>query len=206
MLLEAVFIGQQLFAPLACFHIAKLLAENSRIISTDVADAAEDEHVLVFGMTPEARLAADALRDHHIPYVAVEADPERFVSAASDGYTIVFGDAKDARLMETIGPTRVRAIVLGGSDIAAPQTATTADGKPPPRFVAVMTGAERVRQAGMGYRSHLAHAEPRGVELVTDLLTELGVDQKAIAIWISGELERRNLIDKPEKDDETEAA
>jgi CPA2 family monovalent cation:H+ antiporter-2 len=187
-------------------HIAKLLAENSRIISTDVADAAGEEHVLVFGMTPEARLAADALRDHHIPYVAVEADPERFVSAASDGYTIVFGDAKDARLMETIGPTRVRAIVLGGSGIAAPQTATTADGKSPPRFVAVMTGAERVRQAGMGYRSHLAHAEPRGVELVTDLLTELGVDQKAIAIWISGELERRNLIDKPEKDDETEAA
>ncbi|RYZ05925.1 MAG: potassium transporter KefB [Alphaproteobacteria bacterium] len=187
-------------------HIAKMLAENARTIATDAADAAEEEHVLIFGMTPEARLAADALRDHQIPYVAVEADPERFVSAASDGYTIVFGEAKDARLMESVGATRVRAIVLGASGFTAPQTATTADGKPPPRFVAVTTGAERVRQAGMGHRSHLAHAEPRGVELVTDLLTELGVEQKAIAAWIAGELERRGLIDKKHEEDEPEVA
>lgn len=185
-------------------HIAKMLAENSRTIATDAADAAEEEPVLVFGMTPEARLAADALRDHHIPYVAVEAEPERFVSAASDGYAIVFGDAKDARLMETIGVARARAIVLGGSGFAAP--APIVGEKSPPRFVAVATGAERVRQAGMGYRSHLAHAEPRGVELVTDLLTELGVDQKAIAAWIAGELERRGLLDKRNDDSEIEAA
>jgi len=188
-------------------HIAKLLAERSKTIATDAADAAQEEPVLIFGMTPEARLAADALRDHHIPYVAVEAAPERFVSAASDGYTIVFGDAKDARLMETIGVARARAIVLGGSGLAAPQTGPAAGGKPPPRFVAVMTGAERVRQAGLGFRAHLAHAEPRGVELVTDLLTELGVEQKVIAAWIAGELERRGLEDKQREDEaETEAA
>jgi hypothetical protein len=52
----------------------------------------------------------------------------------------------------------------------------------------------------MGLRAHLAHAEPRGVELVTDLLTELGVEQKAIAAWITGEVERRGLIE--EKPDE----
>ena len=157
-------------------------------------------------MTPEARFAADALRDHHIPYVAVEAEPERFVSAASDGYAIVFGDAKDASLMETIGMARARAIVLGGSGFTAPAIASIAGANPPPRFVAVTTGAERVRLAGMGYRSHLAHAEPRGVELVTDLLTELGVDQKAIAAWIADELERRGLLDKQDEETETEAA
>jgi hypothetical protein len=106
--------------------------------------------------------------------------------------------------METIGVARARAIVLGGSGFAAP--APIAGEKSPPRFVAVATGAERVRQAGMGYRSHLAHAEPRGVELVTDLLTELGVDQKAIAAWIAGELERRGLLDKRNDDSEIEAA
>ncbi len=188
-------------------HIAKMLAEKSKTIAADAADAAEEEPVLVFGMTPEARLAADALRDHHIPYVAVEADPERFVSAASDGYTIVFGDAKDVQLMEAIGAARARAIVLGASGFAAPVSVVVAGGKAPPRFVAVTTGAERVRQAGMGFRSHLAHAEPRGVELVTDLLTELGVDQKAVAAWIAGELERRGLLDKRDDDQaEIEAA
>ena len=59
----------------------------------------------------------------------------------------------------------------------------------------------------MGLRAHLAHAEPRGVELVTDLLSELGVEQKAIAAWITGEMERRGLIDRSDKDEpEIEAA
>ena len=44
------------------------------------------------------------------------------------------------------------------------------------------------------------------MELVTDLLTELGVDQKAIAAWIAGELERRGLLDKRNDDSEIEAA
>ena len=51
--------------------------------------------VLVFGMTEEGRFAVDALRDHDIPYVAIDNDPERFVSAASDGYDVVYGDARD---------------------------------------------------------------------------------------------------------------
>jgi hypothetical protein len=119
----------------------------------------------------------------------------------------VFGDAKDTRLMETIGAARARAIVLGGSGLAGPQVATPAGAKTPPRFVAVTTGPERVRQAGMGFRAHLAHAEPRGVELVTDMLTELGLEQKIIAAWIAGEVERRGIIDAPEEDaPEPEAA
>ncbi len=47
---------------------------------------------------------------------------------------------------------------------------------------------------------------PQLMELVTDLLTELGVDQKAIAAWIAGELERRGLLDKRNDDSEIEAA
>lgn len=188
-------------------HIAKQIAERSKSVTSNAADAAEESPVLVFGMTPEARLAADALRDNHIPYVAVESDPERFVMAASDGYTIVFGDAKDTRLMETIGAARASAIVLGASGLAAPQITPPPGAKQPPRFVAVATGSERVRQAGMGFRAHLAHAEPRGVELITDLLTELGLEKKAIAAWIAGEIERRGLIgQQDEEEPEPEAA
>ena len=107
--------------------------------------------------------------------------------------------------METIGAPRARAIVLGASGLAGPQGVMGAGA--PARFVAVATGPERVRQAGMGLRAHLAHAEPRGVELVTDLLSELGVEQKAIAAWITGEMERRGLIDRSDKDEpEIEAA
>jgi CPA2 family monovalent cation:H+ antiporter-2 len=186
-------------------HIARLLAERSKAAPLDPAEVAEDNPVLVFGMTQEGRLAADALRDHDIPYVAIDSDPERFVSAASDGYTIVYGDARDKRLMETLGAAKARAIVLGGNGVSGPQTLAPPNGAQP-RFIAVSERADRLRHAGLGLRAHLALAEPRGIELAIDLLGEMGVEKSAVARWIADQAERRGLIHKPEPEPETEAA
>jgi CPA2 family monovalent cation:H+ antiporter-2 len=184
-------------------HIARLLAERSKAAPIDAAEVAEDNPVLVFGMGPEGRLAAEALRDNDIPYVAIESDPERFVSAASDGYEVVYGDARDRRLMESLGAARARAIVLDGANHVGHQLPHVVIGAQP-RFIAVSDGADRVRQASLGLRAHLALAEPRGIELATDLLTELGIGQTAIAQWIADQADRRGLRDKAER--ETEAA
>jgi CPA2 family monovalent cation:H+ antiporter-2 len=189
-------------------HIARLLAERSKAAPIDAAEVAEDHPVLVFGMTPEGRLAADALRDHDIPYVAIESDPERFVSAASDGYTVVYGDARDRRLMATLDAARARAIVLGARGLGA----AAMFGGPaehsrdqPLRFMAVSSSSERLQQSGLGFRAHLALAEPRGIELATDLLGEMGIAQAAIARWIADQAERHGLVDR-ETAPEPEAA
>jgi monovalent cation:proton antiporter-2 (CPA2) family protein len=174
-------------------HVARLLAERSKAARVDAEEVEEDHPVLVFGMTDEGRLAAEALKDNRIPYIAIESDPERFVSAASDGYNVVYGDARDRALIESLSPAKARAIVLGGADFAAPQLFLGAD---QPRFIAVADGADRTRQASLGLRAHLAHAQPRGIELATDLLTTLGVDQPAIAQWITDQADRRGLLDK----------
>jgi Kef-type K+ transport system membrane component KefB len=176
-------------------HLARLLAERTRATpKVDAKEVAEEHPVLVFGMTEEGRLAADALRDHDIPYVAIDSDPERFVSAASDGYTVVYGDARDHRLMDSLGAAKARAIVLGAPALAAQHPA--AGNGAPKRFVAVADSADRARQSGLGMRAHLALAEPRGIELATDLLAEMGVGQPAIAAWIADQAERRGLIDR----------
>lgn len=181
-------------------HIAKEIAGRSRSLAVNSVETSEESPVLIFGMTPEGRLAADALRDNHVPYLAVEADPERFVTAASDGYMVVFGDARDTHLMQTIGLERARAIVLGTAGVSQPEVYHQAGSAGPPRFVAVSTGPERIRHAGLGLRAHIAHAEPRGIELVTDLLAELGLEQKTIAAWISADLERRGMIGNRDAD------
>jgi hypothetical protein len=187
-------------------HIARLLAERSKDAPVDTTDVAEEHPVLVFGMTEEGRLAADALRDHDIPYVAVDSDPERFVSAASDGYDVVYGDARDQRLMESLGASQARAIVLGARGLGAAATfnnTQSAANPHQPRFVAASSNLERIELSQLGFRSHLAHAEPRGIELATDVLGELGIDQTAIAAWIADQAERRGLLDKesePEQD------
>ncbi|HEV7694020.1 MAG TPA: cation:proton antiporter [Hyphomonadaceae bacterium] len=174
-------------------HIARLLAERSKAARVDTEEVEEDHPVLVFGMTDEGRLAAEALKDNRIPYIAIESDPERFVSAATDGYNVVYGDARDRALIESLSPAKARAIVLGGADFAGPQLFIGAN---QPRFIAVADSADRMRQAGLGLRAHLAHAEPRGIELATDLLTVLGVAQPAIAQWITDQADRRGLLDK----------
>jgi CPA2 family monovalent cation:H+ antiporter-2 len=177
-------------------HIAHLLAERSKAAKVDTEEVEEDHPVLVFGMTDEGRLAAEALKDNRIPYIAIESDPERFVSAASDGYNVVYGDAGDRALMTSLSPSKARAIVLGGADFAGPQLPQLFPNASQPRFIAVADAADRVKQTNLGLRAHLAHAEPRGIELATDLLTTLGIAQPAIAQWITDQAERRGLLDK----------
>lgn len=172
--------------------IAKRIAERSR---ADPLEAPEEEGapVLVFGMTEAARFAVDALRDHDIPYVAVDSDPERFASASSDGYEVLYGDPRDRRLMDSIRAGEARAIVLGapraGLSPPPPPDGTTG----PVRFVAVETPADRAELSAQGLRAHLTSAKPAGIELAADLLGEMGVEPAAIAAWILDQAERRGL-------------
>jgi CPA2 family monovalent cation:H+ antiporter-2 len=185
-------------------HIARLLAVRSKADPVTPEDV-DESPVLVFGMTEEGRFAVDALRDHDIPHVAIDSDPERFVSAASDGYQVIYGDPRDRRLMESLGAAHARAVVLGAPRFADP-AAATADGRasalPPKRFVAVNNVADREAHANLGMRAYMALAEPRGVELATDLLSELGVERPAIAAWLADQADRRGLVDNDEPEPE----
>jgi monovalent cation:proton antiporter-2 (CPA2) family protein len=187
-------------------HLARILAERRKDAVVDAEEVATEHPVLIFGMTPEGRLAADALRDHDIACIGVDSDPERFVAASSDGYHMVFGDARDQRLMESLDAKQSKAIVLGARGLGAVDafklTAATQ-----PSFIAATTMAERTELAALGFRAHLAHADPRGLELATDLLQQLGVDQARITSWVKDQAERRGLPDTtPEPTKEIEAA
>lgn len=178
-------------------HLAKLLAERSKSEEPDVDEVAQEHPVLIFGMTHEGCLTADALRDHDIPYLGIDSDPERFVAAVSNGYDAVFGDARDGRVMKSVGIGNTRAVVLGARGLGAVDAfGSNAAGANALRFVAVSSIPERAELVARGFRAHMAHAEPKGIELATDLLQQLGVDQERIAAWVRDQAERRGLLDK----------
>lgn len=186
-------------------HIAKLLAERSKSAQPDADEVAEEHPVLIFGMTESGCLAADALRDHDIPYLGVDSDPERFVAAVSNGYDVVFGDARDEGLMKSVGISDTKAIVLGtrGLGAAGAFLAQGPAGSRSPCFVAAKSLTQRAELAAQGFRAHMAHVDPKGIELAADLLQQLGVEQKRIAAWVSDQAERRGLSDKtPEPEPE----
>lgn len=177
-------------------HIAKQLAETTKGAAVDTDEVAEEHPVLIFGMTPAGRLAADALRDHDIAYVAVDSDPDRFVLAASDGYSIAFGDARDDKLMTSLDAGHARAIVLGIRGLGAAGLAAL-PGSTQPRLVVAADIAEQAKLNSAGFRAHISRAEPLGLELAADLLAQMGLGHEEISAWIADQVERRGLIDRP---------
>jgi len=177
-------------------HIAKQIAETTKGAAVDTDEVAEEHPVLIFGMTPAGRLAADALRDHDIAYVAVDSDPDRFVLAASDGYSIAFGDARDDKLMTSLDAGHARAIVLGIRGLGAAGLAAL-PGSKQPRLVVAADIAEQAKLNSAGFRAHISRAEPLGLELAADLLAQMGLGHEKISAWIADQVERRGLIDRP---------
>ncbi|MEM8920035.1 MAG: NAD-binding protein, partial [Pseudomonadota bacterium] len=179
-------------------QLARMLV--NRVKTTNVAEhaaTAENEHpVLVYAMTEEGRFTVDALRDHDIPYIAIDVDTDRFVAAATDGYDVIFGDASDTRLLDAIGVSKARAFVLGAPRYEISAAISPIMQKKYPdlkRFVAVHTPADRLRYEGLGMRAHISGPEPKGVELATDVLRSLGVPGEDIAAWISDQIDRRGI-------------
>ena len=185
-------------------HIAKQIAETTKGAAVDTDEVAEEHPVLIFGMTPAGRLAADALRDHDIAYVAVDSDPDRFVLAASDGYSIAFGDARNDKLMASLDAGHARAIVLGVRGLGAASLAPL-PGSTQPRLVVAADIADQAKLNAEGFRAHISRAEPLGLELAADLLAQMGLGHETISAWIGDQVERRGLIDKP-KEAASEAA
>lgn len=188
-------------------RVARWIAARSKAELPTASEVNLGPPVLIIGMSEETRLAADAMRDHDIHYVALEADPEQFVAAASDGYDIVYGDPRDARLLEMTGAQSPRAIVHAVSRQPMPAALLAAPGpdkEPPPRFISVDDQSARIRNASLGLRAHVSAAKPHGIEMTTDLLTWLGVDQREIASWIEDQLRRRGLLSDPEDEEEEE--
>lgn len=173
--------------------LSRKLAERAQAAESDSTVSPSQHPVLVVGMTPAGRLAVDALIDHGIPYIATEHDPNRFLDAVADGYAVSFGDAANMKLIEAIGAHSARAMLLGFSNYEVSKAVTpTVQRKYPhlKRFAAVDTQLDYARYRDLGVRSHISLTEPKGIEVVSDMLRELGVAEEALKDWLESETDR----------------
>ncbi|GGB66104.1 cation:proton antiporter domain-containing protein [Henriciella pelagia] len=191
--------------------VASLFAGQTRP-DNEITPISPDRPVIIFGMTPSGRLTADALSDHDIPHVCLDAEPDRFVSAIADGYTVSFGNAANLRLVEAIAGPNPRAVVIGAPryDVSRDLTPAAQREFPnTPRFVAVDNEADRQRFSDLGMRAWLSMGKPVGIEMAADVLRQLGIEEKQVAEWVSREADRFDVKEPmPETSEtlETEAA
>ena len=165
-----------------------------------------DRPVIVVGMSQTGRLAVDALQDHGIPYLATEFDPDRMLSAVADGYRVSFGDASNMKLIEAIGGNNARAMVLGAPRYEVSRSVTPTIARRFPdlkRFISVDNPVDLDRFGALGIRTHLSGGEPRGIEMVIDMLHALDVPEDRVGAWLSHEAERFAIGEaKADEDDD----
>lgn len=178
-------------------HVARLAAERDRSSQPALPETTRDRPVVIFGMTEHGRLAADALRDHDITYLGIDQDPERFVSAVSDGYETLFGDIRDPDLMTRIAITDARAVVLGAHEPDADSLPSLRDAPAETCFVLALSTAEAERLAARGFRVHAPQSDPGDARRLSDLLLSLGVSEERLAVWIRDKADRRGAPPGP---------
>ena len=71
------------------------------------------------------------------------------------------------------------------------------------RFLTVDNPVDMDRFSALGINTHFAMGEPRGIEMVIDMLNALGVPEDKVSAWISHETERFAIGEaKSDEDDD----
>jgi hypothetical protein len=148
--------------------------------------------VLIFAMTPSGRMAYSALTRFNIPVIAVESDPDRFLSAIADGFAVTYGDPSDTRLLRAIDVTEARALAIGAPryEISAEITPYIRENFPElERFVVVNDERDRLRHQALGMHAILNRSQPEGLDFALALLRYAEIPESDIQEWMQDVIE-----------------
>ena len=73
-------------------------------------------HIIIAGYGRSGQNLARLLEAEHIPYIALDLDPDRVHQAAAAGQSVVFGDAARLQTLSAAGLARARAVVVSYHD------------------------------------------------------------------------------------------
>jgi CPA2 family monovalent cation:H+ antiporter-2 len=75
-----------------------------------------ERHVIICGYGRSGQNLSRMLETQHIPYMALDLDPDRVRQAAAAGQSVVFGDAARAQSLMAAGLARANAVVVSYTD------------------------------------------------------------------------------------------
>lgn len=189
--------------------LSRELARRKQVSVETAPEPVGERPVIVIGMTAAGRLAVDALIDFDIPYTATDGDPDRFLAAVADGYNVSFGDAANMKLIDAIGGSNARALVLGKARYEISREVTPTITRRFPnliRFVAVDNLLDLDRYLELNVRAHLNGGEPKGIEMVADMLRMFGVEDEALSDWLTREADFFSIGDASDRQEKSEDA
>ncbi|MBB4842558.1 CPA2 family monovalent cation:H+ antiporter-2 [Paucibacter oligotrophus] len=104
--------------------VMKLSASDWMLQSLQLTSIAKkaikaDAHVIICGYGRSGQNLARLLDGDHIPYMALDLDPDRVRQAAAAGQSVVFGDAARLQSLMAAGLARASAVVVSYPDTAS---------------------------------------------------------------------------------------
>ncbi|MEO9135480.1 MAG: monovalent cation:proton antiporter-2 (CPA2) family protein [Casimicrobiaceae bacterium] len=120
----AAMILSMLLAPLLIQHaerwVRKLTANDWLVRAAELTQVAartmaRQEHVIVCGFGRSGQNLTRLLESEDIPYLALDADPQR-VREAADGTSVIYGDASRRETLMSAGLAKARAVVITFAD------------------------------------------------------------------------------------------
>ncbi len=88
------------------------LSRAAQITQIAAKTMSRQDHVIVCGYGRSGQNLARLLEREEIPYVALDADPQRVREAAADGSSVVYGDASRREALAAAGLSKARAVAI----------------------------------------------------------------------------------------------
>ncbi|MBN8509192.1 MAG: cation:proton antiporter [Burkholderiales bacterium] len=95
------------------------LLQSVQLTTIAKRSIAAQAHVIICGYGRSGQNLARLLEQEHIPYMALDLDPDRVRQAAAAGQSVVFGDAARLQSLMAAGLARASAVVVSYPDTAS---------------------------------------------------------------------------------------
>jgi CPA2 family monovalent cation:H+ antiporter-2 len=100
-------------------HAGEWLLQSVQLTSIAKKSIKTEAHVIIAGYGRSGQNLARMLDKEHIPYMALDLDPDRVRQAAAAGQSVVFGDAARLPSLMAAGLARASAVVVSYHDTAS---------------------------------------------------------------------------------------
>jgi CPA2 family monovalent cation:H+ antiporter-2 len=156
---------------------------HSATIIQDVAVHSMDlkNHVVICGFGRTGQRIADFLSLEKIPYIGLDADPQRIATAKSQGINVVFGNADRVEVLLAAGIGRARAVVVSYPDAhSAERVIRTVHAKRPGIPIIVRTSDDKdvARLKAAGATEVIPEVLESGLLIAAETLVAAGVPMK----------------------------
>jgi CPA2 family monovalent cation:H+ antiporter-2 len=163
-------------------------AHNATVIQ-DVAVHSMDlkQHVVICGFGRTGERIAEFLDLEGIPFIALDADPQRIARARAQGINIVFGNADRPEVLQAAGIGRARAVVVTYPDVhSAMRVIQTVHRSRPAIPVVVRTTDDKdvARLKAAGATEVIPDVHESGLLIAAETLVHAGIPMKRAILHV----------------------